>query len=141
MPGNSVAKLGEGIDTRGEAGYVLAAPSTVAGRPYRWSVDTADRIAFAPAWLLDLLEAANGQGRMPEDWLDIVTKPVGEGARNDTVATLAGLLFRRMPDPEVALELLVCWHAVKCRPPLPPDELKRTVDSIAAREMRRRGLT
>ena len=48
-------------------------------------------------------------------------------------------LLRRLPDPQLAAELVVCWHAVKCRPPLPAEELRRTLDSIAAREMRRRG--
>ncbi len=62
MPGNSAAKLGDGVDTRGRHGYVLAPPSTVNGRAYSWSVDSGDRIAEAPGWLLDLLDHAAGNG-------------------------------------------------------------------------------
>ena len=143
MPGNSAGKLGDGVDTRGRGGYVVAPPSTVSGRPYRWSVDCADHIAPAPAWLLGRLAApGNGNGKTtpPEEWLAVVTAGVDEGARNQTIARIAGLLFRRLPDPSLAAELLACWNRVKCRPPLEAAELKRTLDSIAAKEMKRRGL-
>jgi HK97 family phage major capsid protein len=50
-----------------------------------------------------------------------------------TIARLAGLLFGRL-DPLVAVELIRCWNEVRCRPPLADAELKRTLDSIAARE-------
>jgi hypothetical protein len=141
MPGNSAGKLGPGIDTRGQGGYVVAPPSTVAGRPYAWSVDSADEMAEAPGWLLDALNmnGAHGVATPPADWLKLITEGVEEGARNHAIARIAGLLLRRLPDPQLAAELVVCWHAVKCRPPLPAEELRRTLDSIAAREMRRRG--
>jgi Bifunctional DNA primase/polymerase, N-terminal/Primase C terminal 1 (PriCT-1) len=147
MPGNSAGKLGEGIDTRGRGGYVIAPPSTVNGRPYAWSVDSGDRIADAPAWLFELLErsGANGQATPPEEWLALVTAGVDEGARNQTIARVAGLLFRRLvrSKPEevtLACELVACFNFTKCRPPLGAEELKRTLDSIAAKEMQRRGL-
>ena len=65
-------------------------------------------------------------------------KGAKEGERNDHVARLAGLLFRRGVDPLAALDLVLCWNATRCKPPLSEDEVKRTVDSIAARENRRR---
>jgi hypothetical protein len=147
MPGNSASKLGEGIDTRGQGGYVLCPPSTVNGRPYTWSVDSGDRIAEAPGWLLDLLErgGSNGQTTAPEEWQRIALEGVDHGARNHTIAKIAGLLFRRLvrgrpEEVTLAAELIACFNAVKCRPPLEAEELKRTLDSIAAREMRRRGV-
>jgi len=143
MPGNSAGKLGPGVDTRGRGGYVVAPPSTVAGRPYVWSVDSSSQIAFAPDWLLEALAKRGGDGKAtdPEEWLRLATRGVDEGGRNASVAKLAGLLFRRLPDPAVAAELVACFNHVKCRPPLEADELKRTLDSIAAREMQRRGLS
>ena len=143
MPGNSASRLGEGIDTRGQGGYVLAPPSVVSGRAYTWSVDSGDRIAEAPGWLLDRLDRAgtNGQATPPEEWQQIAFQGVDAGARNQTIARVAGLLFRRLPDPTLAAELVACFNQVKCRPPLEAAELKRTLDSIAAREMKRRGLS
>jgi hypothetical protein len=143
MPGNSAGKLGHGIDTRGQGGYVLAPPSVVNGRAYTWSVDSGDRISEAPAWLLDRLERAgtNGQATPPDEWQAIALEGVDHGARNQTIARVAGLLFRRLPDPILVAELVACFNAVKCRPPLGAEELKRTIDSIAAAEMRRRALS
>jgi hypothetical protein len=34
---------------------------------------------------------------------------------------------------------VACWNQVRCRPPLGAEELARTLDSIAAAELRRRG--
>jgi hypothetical protein len=142
MPGNSAGKLGDGVDTRGRHGYVLAPPSTVNSRAYSWSVDSGDRIAEAPAWLLDLLDHATGNGHAtpPEEWQAIALAGVDEGQRNQTIAKIAGLLFRGLPDPIMVAELVACFNIVKCRPPLGAAELKKTIDSIAAREMRRRRL-
>ena len=143
MPRNTAGTLGKGIDTRGQGGYVLAPPSTVAGRPYTWSVNSGDRIAEAPGWLLDRLDHAGTSGHVtpPEEWQQIAFQGVDAGARNQTIARVAGLLFRRLPDPTIAAELVACFNHVKCRPPLEAAELKRTLDSIAAREMKRRGLS
>jgi Bifunctional DNA primase/polymerase, N-terminal/Primase C terminal 1 (PriCT-1) len=147
LPSNSAGKLAPGIDTRCQGGLVVVPPSRIGMRPYAWSVDSGDRIAMAPDWLLDLLEKEGGNGRAtpPEEWLALVTAGVDEGARNQTIARVAGLLFRRLvrcQPEEVALaaELVACFNAIKCRPPLGTEELQRTLDSIAAKEMRRRGM-
>jgi len=34
-------------------------------------------------------------------------------------------------DSQVALELLLAWNRVRCRPPLPDSEVAAVVDSIA----------
>src|SRR5262245_15267283 len=54
--GNSAGRLGEGIDTRGRGGYVIAPPSVhPSGRRYAWTGQGETPIAPAPAWLVDLL--------------------------------------------------------------------------------------
>ena len=142
MPGNSAGRIGDGIDTRGHHGYVLAPPSMVKSGAYAWSVDSGDRIAEAPVWLLSLLDrpGTNGHATAPEVWQAIALAGVDHGVRNQTIARVAGLLFRRLPDPTLAAELVACFNRIKCRPPLDSAELKRTLDSISAKEMRRRGL-
>lgn len=138
---NSAGKLGEGLDVRGEHGYVMVPPSIhPSGRPYRWSVDTAGTFADPPAWLVESLVSTSKEGTPtpPGEWRALVRAGVGQGQRNATAARLAGLLFRRL-DPLVAVELITCWNEVRCRPPLSQAELKRTLDSIAARELRRIG--
>lgn len=59
---NSASKLGPGIDTRGDGGYIVAAPSVhPSGIEYAWDADakpTKTPLAPAPAWLLEKLAAA-----------------------------------------------------------------------------------
>ena len=64
--GNSVGKLGEGIDVRGDGGYVVAAGSIhVSGVDYRF-VDGRGlhelEIASAPDWLLKLVRKGSADG-------------------------------------------------------------------------------
>jgi hypothetical protein len=54
--GNSVGRLGPGIDTRGQGGYILAAPSMhPSGRRYAWRDDSLAP-APCPPWLVELLK-------------------------------------------------------------------------------------
>jgi Bifunctional DNA primase/polymerase, N-terminal/Primase C terminal 1 (PriCT-1) len=145
MSGNSAGKLGGGIDTRGQGGYALAPPSAVNGRHYTWSVDSGDRIAEAPGWLLNLLDRGGGNGHAasPEEWLELVTSEIAEGeGRNCAVTRLIGLLLRYLPPAhaDTAAELVEAWNRAHCKPPLEPKELRTILDSIADREARRRGL-
>jgi Bifunctional DNA primase/polymerase, N-terminal/Primase C terminal 1 (PriCT-1) len=138
----SAGKLGPGLDHRCQGGYVAAPPSAVFGKPYTWS-DCGKRFAIAPDWLLDRLEADTGgpgKATSPEVWRKLV-EGVEAGARNHSIARLAGLLLRRLPDPLVAAQLVLAFNDARCRPPLPAEEVRRTLDSIATREMKRRGLS
>lgn len=49
-------RLSHNIDIRGEGGFIVIAPSTINGVPYRWERSPWDtEIADAPDWLIDLL--------------------------------------------------------------------------------------
>ena len=63
---------------------------------------------------------------------------IGAGQRNTWVTRLAGHLLRHGIDPIVALYLIAAWTQVHNRPPLSLDEVIKTVDAIAGRELRRR---
>ena len=129
------------IDIRASGGYVIAPPSVhTSGSIYRWEVSLAqDTITECPEWLLKRLATRKRQhrGRPVKEWHELISMPVSEGRRNQTLTEVAGLLFRRLPT-ELAAELAHCWAAVKLQPALPDDEVSRTIDSIAGREQRRR---
>jgi hypothetical protein len=138
---NSTSKVAPKIDVRGAGGYVLAPPSIhPTGRRYTWSVDSGDTIADAPAWLVRLCIDASGDGsaKPTEHWQDIAANGADRGCRDDTAAKLCGHLFRHRIDPRVVYELLLCWNAERCRPPLAERDIERIVESVGRKELQRR---
>ncbi len=127
------AGLAQGIDRRGDGGYVVAPPSLhPSGQLYVWARGRSPEdmaLAALPRWLLF---AGRGfrKRRSLEDWRLLVREGVNEGERNSTIASLTGHLLWHGVDPQVALELLLAWNRVRCRPPLDDDEVARVVASI-----------
>ena len=68
----------------------------------------------------------------------LLAGPVPEGQRNDALARLVGRWLGLGADVHEVLCRAEDWAAQRCVPPLPVDEVHRTVYSIAAREQRRR---
>ena len=132
--------IATGIDVRATGGYVIAPPSIhPSGKRYCWSVDSAATFAAAPEWLLSIIaEPENGTAAPASEWRELVCNGVAEGQRNSSAASLAGYLLRRFIDPIVVLELVQSWNALRCSPPLPPDEIIAIVNSICGRELARR---
>lgn len=138
------AGLAPGLDLRAEGGLVVAPPSVHAtGRRYEWEVSRhpdETPLAAMPDWLIRLARgAAPGHGHPLAWWRDLVMTGVGEGQRNTTIASICGHLLWHGVDPDVVLELLLCWNRVRCRPPLDDDEVARTVDSIMRTHARHQG--
>jgi hypothetical protein len=143
-PGSSIpnaVRLWPGLDVRGDGGQILIAPSRTVG-PYAWEIGHEPGtmpLAPVPRWLLERLREGRptGLSRPPDEWATLVRGPIAEGARNDSLARLAGYLLRCRPAPRVVLELVRAVNQARCQPPLPDHEIERTVDSIARREVER----
>ena len=94
--GNSASMIGPKLDTRGDGGYIVVAPSQVNGREYRWAGK--DGIAPIPGWLVTKVRkpeprpmrpvAAAERSKYAERALVLACEQVataGEGMRNDTL--------------------------------------------------------
>ncbi|MHA1565036.1 MAG: bifunctional DNA primase/polymerase [Alphaproteobacteria bacterium] len=136
--------LATGIDLRGDGGLVVAPPSVhPSGRSYTWEVSRhpdETPLATMPLWLQSLASDDEVHpGHPMAHWRSLVRSGVPEGERNNTIASLTGHLLWHGVDPQVALELLLCWNRMRCRPPLADDEVARTVESIRRTHFRERG--
>jgi hypothetical protein len=93
--GNTAGKIGLGIDTRGDGGYVIAPPSVhESGASYEWE-DIESDLAPAPQWLLDLLAASTKHEPKANTAVATVTPSNGttdhaDGALRNLVAEVKG---------------------------------------------------
>lgn len=131
---NRVAIL-PGIDLRGDGGCVVAPPSVhPSGRRYAWVAGRGPgdvALAPLPAHFGGASAGSRSIGHARGHWRRLVREGIGEGARNNTIASLSGHLLRRGVDADVVVELLLAWNRSHCRPPLPDAEVVRVVESIA----------
>lgn len=114
---------------------VLDIDAHPSGRRYQWVPRRSPQemeLAALPAWLLRFVRRSGSRAGHPlAHWRQLVREGVDEGSRNSALASLAGHLLRQGVDPKVALDLLLAWNRVHCRPPLADDEVAQVVDSIA----------
>jgi hypothetical protein len=127
--------LGAGIELHGDGNYVVVPPSIhVSGESYRW-VRSPDVFPLAPLpiGLSRTLVVRDQTANPVAHWQHLSQTETAEGWRREAIASLAGYLLGKGVDGKVVLELMLCWNAIRCRPPLTPDAVIREVDRIEHR--------
>ncbi len=137
-PGGTVRNrvgIAPGIDLRGDGGCIVAPPSVhPSGNRYQWAKGCEPgqvNLAPMPHWLRRMVSTkAQRAGHTLVYWRELLQDGVQEGERNNTIASITGHLLWHGVDPDVVLELMLCWNRLRCAPPLDDDEVMRTVQNI-----------
>ena len=135
--------VAQGLDVRGDGGYVIAPPSThESGNRYEWLTPIETPLADAHDWLLAIVAetpAARGvaaSSSVPSsnaasltltmqaaEPCDLATHPGADsGVRNDTMCRLMGVHISRGDSPATIEALALSW-AARCNPPIPEAEV------------------
>jgi hypothetical protein len=142
--------VAQGIDVRGDNGYVVAPPSLHAsGQRYEWIVPPDVPLAEPPPWLVSMLCSRTAAAQptkadksggikltMQSAADDLTTHPgVGEGRRNAKLCKLIGVHLARGEEADDIEPLAIAW-AELCSPPLTEAEVVRTLKSLAAKHQK-----
>lgn len=129
------ARIRPGFDYRFDKGYVIAPGSLhSSGRIYRaWRLDRIGKLPQLPQCVTALLVPSKrpkeNKTEFQESWVTEALGGVVEGERNDICSRLSGhFISKRLPLEEV-LQIMQNWNP-RNSPPLPEEEVERTVQSI-----------
>lgn len=135
-------KAGQGIDIKGDGGYILLPGSTIKGIPYQWG--NTRPASFAPQWAIDrykgskkktdkagqrIVEEDDKARELAEQWLASKAPTAEYGQIDDTTYKVAARLYDFGCSQQTVLELTIDWNESHCNPPGDTDRLERVVES------------
>jgi hypothetical protein len=140
---NSQHKLGAGLDTRGDGGYVVAPGSTIDGRTYEVLTDTA--AAPLPVEIVEAMRRPRVASSTPLTeldtpgilaaarlWLDAQRPAIeGQGGDAHTYHVACELRDRGVSEGAAFALLVECWNE-RCLPPWDGEELQAKVANAFA---------
>ena len=127
QPVRNVVGLREGIDVKGDGGYIVVAPSRHhSGNRYAWSKNQ-QPIATVPPWLLQAVRNGMQEQRTSTPLPD----QIPPGTRNATLTSLAGTMRRRGAAEAAIRAALVEQNRTSCHPPLDDVEVAEIASSVA----------
>jgi len=114
-----------GCEIRGNQHYVVAPPSVhPSGVVYQGTLPPVAELPPVPDWLPAMIAAPNASA-------PAVTETIPAGARNATLASIAGTMRRRGMSAKAIAAALQVENEERCRPPLSAEEVEQIAASIA----------
>ncbi|HEV7375936.1 MAG TPA: bifunctional DNA primase/polymerase [Pyrinomonadaceae bacterium] len=131
---NSAGRLGEGIDVRGDGGYIVVPPSLHAsGRRYEWLNNL--KPIQPPEWLLKLLTEERGASMSKAQPRATSGASIGavipDGERNESLFKIASSLRGKGAEHDEIESELLRINRERCSPPLPDSEVLKIARSAA----------
>lgn len=126
---NKVGK--DGIDVRGDGGYVVLPPSIHAnGTPYRWTNGTSNGdLSPCPTFCYEKPKEKKDD-TSKDSWIsDLLIKGTSKGSRNDDVSRLAGYLASKDLPPDISENIIFAWMRSQDLP-LSKEEINVTTRSV-----------
>ena len=120
-----------GIDTKGDAGFFVAAPSLhVSGKRYQWDGLEDTGVAELPGWLKKMLVSTS-----PPNVKTIAagTQKFGEGRRHPALLSYAGKLRRAGCGSDEILSALLDFNRRCCVPPKAEGEVRKLAEDVTQR--------
>ena len=132
----------DGLDIRGDGGYIVAPPSTHSSlQPYLWMEEDCD-LAPMPDWLLTLLTPPSsriidsGMGGESLTATERAKRESGflDGYRNSSLLSIGGFLRTKGLNQEAIAAALDACNQSLCSPPIMPNEMQEILASVARYE-------
>jgi len=134
---STASKIEKKVDTRGEGGHIVVAPSKLANGEYQWidglELDISrENLPVPPAWLENTkgIQVDGTVEKSPSVCIPYSIE-IKEGSRNDSLIRLAGTM-RRVGFSRWAIQAaLLVRNEEQCSPPLPESEVKGIARQVA----------
>jgi hypothetical protein len=146
---SSSSVFGPGVDVRCERGHIVAPPTP----GYSWLLTqekhstaldmavaaTSAKIEALPLHMLARLREGGGEehtGEGRRDWSSTAGQDIGEGRRDDTMASVVGAIVGGCRNEAMVEDIAMAWNKWRCKPPLPQKDIARIVKSIISKHNR-----
>jgi hypothetical protein len=129
---------GEGIDVRGEGGYVLVHPSIITRkadgkrRRYEWDGLEGELDAVNPAdpWLIEALREGGSRDNGKRAHFEVPEGKIPHGQQHDRLVSMAGRMRYAGGGYDEILAALLAFNTQRCTIPGPPEDIDQYARSV-----------